>query len=180
MFLKFCVVPVWHVVVFMMEKIPGVQKVALCVIVLSWSIPFAPNLSHSLLSILKGEWVLTRISASILSRHRLARLLLLKGKGMGLRDLFELVMELLRCSEVSWTIQIAVGDRVRYCIIWSQQDYFHNIAFLIVLSLSTKLLEKFVIPGFPLLLSWLYVCTRLRQCFSLQHSSKMLLPWVVL
>lgn len=42
-----------------------------------------------------------------------------------------------------------VDDRVRYCIIWSQQDYFHIIVFLTVLSLSMKLLKNLWFQVFP-------------------------------
>lgn len=43
MFLKFCIVPVWHIIIFMMEKNPEVQKVTLCIIVLSWEHTVCPK-----------------------------------------------------------------------------------------------------------------------------------------
>jgi len=118
---------------------------------------------------LKDKEVVTWISASALSRHRhQTAFAVTRGEWMRGWDPVELLVELLCCSSVMDAgVDEGLGPHI-IChgrIIFIIRLFPRN--FLTVLVPSIKFREKFAIPGFPLLPSWLFVSTRELQCVNL-------------
>lgn len=115
MLLKFCIVTVWHTVIFMLKKFWKIRWPCCAASCPPQTMPSAPTLLLSLLSILKDKKVLTWISSSTPSRHRHTKAFAVT-RGW---DHIELFLELLCCTEVSQTLQIEMDKALRCRIILS-------------------------------------------------------------